>query len=111
MSVIVNPQKPCRIDAAPGKCPPLLGRDVLFYRPVEVGPHAVGAMPVSASRPLGVFGRALLEEVRVLDAIEDLREPRDRMLLHSEDPLQLPPTHAPVGYVADVLMDLGGGHP
>src|SRR5690606_2840511 len=48
---------------------------------VEDPPGAFLAVPRTARRGLRVFRRARLEEVRVLDAVQDLREPRQRMLL------------------------------
>src|SRR6187401_2896169 len=47
---------------------------------VERRPHAVFAVPASAGCTLGIFRCALLEEVGVFDAVEDLDEPRQWVL-------------------------------
>src|ERR1700760_3355195 len=64
-----------------------------LLRPVERGPDAVGAVPAAARGALRIFGRALLEEIGVLDAVQDLDQPRQRMRLHlaiaALDPLEI----------------------
>src|SRR6185369_3826217 len=52
---------------------------------VEHAPRAFRAVPIAAGRGLRVLGRARLEEVRVLDAVQDLREPRQRVLADLEE--------------------------
>src|SRR5262245_54293232 len=101
MATDVNRRKPCRIsaaapiwfDAMERRAGALLRRDALLGL-VEGGPHAFRAMPLSASRPFGVFGGALLEEIRVFDAVEDFRQPGDRVFLNAVDRLQLQLTEA-----------------
>src|SRR5436190_15224045 len=78
---------------------------------VEHAPGALGAVPIAAGRGLRVLGRARLEEVRVLDAVQNLREPRQRMLADLEELRQAELLQAPVRDVADVGLDLLGVQP
>src|SRR5882724_2639011 len=53
----------------------------LTWHTIECRPDALLAVPGAAARPLGVLGGALLEEVGVLDPIEYLNQPGQRMRL------------------------------
>ena len=67
-------------------------------------------MPVAACRALGIFCRALFEEVRVLNTVQDFSQPRDRVLGDAENRLQLQLSQTPIGDVANVLLDVVRGH-
>ena len=71
------------------KCGGAPKRRSVWLRPAESCPHPVFAVPAAAARRLGVLGGALLEEISVLDAIENLDEPRQRMRLELVEPDRL----------------------
>src|SRR3546814_9402814 len=62
---------------------------------------ALPILPGAAGGGAGVFGRAVLEEVGVLDAVQHVVEPGKRVLVDVEDRLQLELRQAPVGDIAD----------
>src|SRR3546814_9559418 len=65
-----------------------------------------GLFPRPPRRGLGILGRAVLEEVGVLDAVEDGVQPGQRVLGGAVDRLQAELGEAAVGDVADVGLHL-----
>src|SRR5438128_5170900 len=68
-------------------------------------------VPAAARRRLGIFGRAVLEEIGVLDGVQHLVHPRQRIArVAAVDRLQAELLEAAVGNVADVAFDVGRRH-
>jgi hypothetical protein len=77
----------------------------------EAGVEAVpDGVPVATGGALGIFGGALFEEVRVFHAVEQRGEPGEGVFLDHVDRLEAQLAQAPIGDVADVALDVLGGH-
>ncbi len=79
----------------------------LLLTVVEAVPYLA---PIAACGRLAIFGRAGFEEVGVLDAVQQWREPWQRVVFDHVDGLEAKLSQAPIGDVADVAFDFLGGH-
>ena len=79
----------------------------LLFTVVEAVPDLA---PIAACRRLAIFGRAGFEEVGVLDAVQQGREPWQRVVFDHVNGLEAKLPQAPIGNVADVAFDFLGGH-
>src|SRR3954465_10742717 len=93
----------------PGTVAP--GPDALRARRLGAEPRRRGERLLPAARGgcLAVLRRAVLEEIRVLDRVQDLVQPGQRVALDMVELAEPELREAPVGDETDIALDLGRG--